>query len=141
MIYFLVYLFLEVIITVNLASMIGGIATFLEIIASALLGIFILLRFQDTLSENMKQVAMNRIDLRQFQELNIFTLLGAIMLIIPGFLTDILGVLMQFSVLTQMFVNRYAAKYTPKNPHHTSHGKDDNVIDVEIIDDHRIDKQ
>ncbi len=134
MIYFLIYLFLEVVISVNIASAIGGISTFIEIIFSALIGVAILMRFRETLMENMQQVSMNRIDLQQFQKLNLFTLIGAIMLIVPGFFTDMIGLLMQFSVITSMFVNRYAPKSDHKNPT-TQQNKDENVIDVEIISD------
>ncbi len=42
MIYFLIYLFFEVIVSVNIASAIGSLATFFEIIGSALLGFIIL---------------------------------------------------------------------------------------------------
>ncbi len=137
MIYFLLYLFFEVLVSVNVASAIGGLATFGEILLSALLGIGILLRFQDTLAENMRAVSTRQIDLRQFQELNIFTLLGAVLLIVPGFLTDFIGILLQFHVVTSMLVNRFSAKWSPKSPHNTTYQntKDENVIDVEIISD------
>ena len=123
MIYFLVYLFLEVIISVNISSYIGGISTFAEILLSAMLGIAILVNFRKTLFENISAVSYNCIDLEQFERLNLFTLFGAILLIMPGFLTDIMGILMQFSVFTSMLVNRYNVKS----------GKCNDVIDVEII--------
>ncbi len=137
MLYFLIYLFLEVIVSVNIASKLGGLATFSEIIMSAVAGFFILVRFQDTLRENMKMVSTRTIDLRQFQELNVFTLLGAVLLIIPGFLTDILGILLQFHVFTSMLVNRLSAKYNTHNTKdfNSNQTKEDNVIDVEIISD------
>ncbi|MBN2894961.1 MAG: FxsA family protein [Campylobacterales bacterium] len=134
MLYLLLYLFLEVLVSVEIASAIGALATFAEIVLSAFLGIFILLRFQQTLSENMRAFSMRQIDWLRFQELNLFTLLGAVLLIIPGFLTDIVGIAMQFSVITGMLVNRFSAKWPPHTPHHPS--KDSNVIDVEIISDH-----
>ena len=138
MVYFLVYLFLEVLISVNISSSIGGLATFLEIILSALIGISILVNFRKTLVENMTAVSYNCIDLEQFQRLNLFTLFGAILLIIPGFLTDIIGILLQFSVVTSMIVNRYNVKsgnckanYNYENNNIT---KDSDVIDVEIVE-------
>jgi len=144
MVYFLVYLFLEVLISVNISSAIGGLATFFEIVASALVGISILFNFRQTLVENMTAVSYNCIDLEQFQRLNLFTLFGAILLIIPGFLTDIMGVLMQFSVVTSMIVNRYNVKsgnckqnYNYQNNNIT---KDSDVIDVEIVEHSSTDK-
>ena len=135
MIYFLIYLFLEVVVSVNISSAIGGISTFLEIILTAFIGIGILINFRSTLAENMRAVSVNAIDLKQFQELNIFTLLGAFLLIVPGFLTDIVGILLQFTVLTSMLVNRYSSKYGTKDKNKQHNKKDENVIDVEIISD------
>lgn len=137
MLYFLAYLFLEVLVSVNISSVIGSLATFLEIVLTAGLGISILVNFRKTLVENLTAVSYNCIDLEQFQNLNLFTVFGAILLIIPGFLTDILGGLMQFSAFTTMLVNRYYVKsgkcQTKFDQNNTN--KDSNVIDVEIISD------
>jgi len=136
MVYFIVYLFLEVLISVQISSKIGGLATFFEILLSAFIGISILINFRKTLVENMTAVSYNCIDLEQFQRLNLFTLFGAILLIVPGFLTDILGILMQFSVFTSMLVNRYNVKSGNCNTAYadkTILEKDSDVIDVEII--------
>ena len=137
MIYFVVYLFLEVLISVNISSAIGGLATFFEIILSAFFGITILINFRKTLVENMNAVSYSCIDLEQFQRLNIFTILGGILLVIPGFLTDIIGILMQFSALTTMAVNRYHMKLGNCKTNHKQNNikKDSDVIDVEVISD------
>ena len=110
--------------------------TFVEIMLSALIGVAILVNFRATLAENISAVSYNRIDLNQFQKLNLFTLIGAIMLIIPGFLTDIIGVVMQFSVITSMLVNRYGVKSNDYTSHEEENyiKKDTNVIDVEIVE-------
>jgi len=137
MIYFIVYLFFEVMISVNLASKLGGFNTFLELILSALVGIVLLVNFRSTLIENMHAVSMQKIDVHEFQRLNIFAILGAVFLILPGFLTDIIGVLLQFSVFTKMLVNRFTAKSSSEKKTYTHtqihEEKDDDVIDVEII--------
>ena len=136
MIYFIIYLFLEVLVSVNISSAIGGLATFFEILLTAFIGISILINFRKTLVENMTAVSYNCIDLEQFQKLNLFTLIGAILLIIPGFLTDIIGILLQFSAFTSMIVNRYNVKSENNNMHSNMQNhikKDSDVIDVEII--------
>lgn len=136
MIYFFAYLFLEVLISVNISSAIGGLATFFEILLSAFFGISILINFKSTLRENFTAVSYSCIDLKQFQSLNLFTIFGAILLILPGFLTDIIGVLLQFSVFTTMLVNRYNINSGKcKTNYENSTQKDINVIDVEIISD------
>jgi 2-isopropylmalate synthase/UPF0716 protein FxsA len=130
--YFLIYFFLEVMISVEISSVIGGFATFLEIIFSAFFGAFLLANFRQTLAENFRAVSQNCLSLDEFQRLNLFTLIGALLLILPGFLSDIIGLLMQFSVVTQMFVTRYSQKYG-KNCKTNFNKKDDDVIDVEIL--------
>ena len=138
MLYFVLYLFLEVMISVNLSSQIGGFNTFLELMLSAFVGFVLLVNFRATLMENMQAFSMQKIDVQEFQRLNIFAVLGAVFLIIPGFLTDIIGVLLQFSVITKMLVNRFTAKSTKQNSTRYTQTqiheeKDDDVIDVEII--------
>ncbi len=140
MLYFVLYLFLEVMISVNLSSQIGGFNTFLELVFSAFLGFILLVNFRATLFENMQAFSMQKIDVQEFQRLNIFAVLGAVLLIIPGFLTDMIGILLQFSVITKMLVNRFTAKSNYQNSTRFTHEqsqihtqKDDDVIDVEII--------
>lgn len=134
--YFLLYLFFEVLVSVNIASAIGGLATFFEIVLSAFLGFAILANFRTTLRENLMAVSSRTIDLNEFQRLNLFTIVGAILLIIPGFLTDIVGILLQFSVFTTMLVNRSNVKSKFENEYKNNNKqKDTDVIDVEIIRD------
>ena len=137
MLYFLLYLFLEVVVSVQIASAIGALATFLEIVLSALLGISILANFRNTFFQNLMAVSYAQIDLEEFQRLNLFTVIGAILLILPGFLTDIIGLLLQFSAFTTMIVNRYGvqSKQQKCEPFYEKE-KDDDVIDVEIIEKH-----
>lgn len=131
MIYFLIYLFAEVIVTVEIASRIGGIATFLEIVGSAFLGIFILLNFRHTLAENLHALQTRRIDVQGFANRNLMGLAGAFLLIVPGFLSDLAGIALQLSVVGSFLVNRFGRKYESPTPTQ----KDEYVIDAEIIDD------
>jgi len=129
MIYFLIYLFAEVTLTVEIASKIGGLATFLEIIGSAFLGIFILMNFRHALSENLEALRTRQIDVQGFSNRNMMGLLGALLLILPGFLCDMIGILLQFSLVTTLIINRFTRKYQPP-----TQPKDDHVIDAEIIE-------
>ena len=136
MIYFLLYLFLEVVVSVNISSAIGGLATFFEIVATALIGMAILSNFRNTFFENLRAVSYSQIDLEEFQRLNLFTIIGAILLIIPGFLTDIIGGLLQVSAITSMIVNRFAVQSKQEEYERFDKYKEesDDVIDVEIIE-------
>lgn len=129
MIYFLIYLFLEVIISVNVFGALGGIGAFVEIIFSAILGIFLLANARYTMAESFNALATHRISPETFSQVNMFGFIGAILLIIPGILTDGIGALLQFSAITSLIVGRFVK---PKSPQNSS--KNEDVIDVEIIE-------
>lgn len=136
MIYFLIYLFLEVLVTVEVASQIGGFMMFSEIVLSAFIGIAILFNFRATLLSNIMELRERRVDANGFYKRNLLSLLGAILLILPGILTDVMAVSIHFFLLGQLIVNRFTPKYPQENPPKTSnYSKDDNVIDAEIISD------
>jgi len=139
--YFLIYLFLEVMVSVNVASEIGAMATFVELVLSAFVGIILLANMRITLMQNLSALMQGEISLQSFQKLNLWTIVGAILLILPGFLGDIIGLLLQFSSIVTLFVAKFlhVKEDTPFPPHHFKQGKEDEIIDVEVIDDnHRI---
>ncbi|NPA74336.1 MAG: FxsA family protein [Epsilonproteobacteria bacterium] len=128
MVYFLVYLFLEITVTLNIAKQIGSFATFIEVILSALVGFIIIANLGNSLSEGFRALLEKRISEEEFTRLNIFMLIGAILLIVPGFLSDIVGVLFQFPYVALMITRKF---YRFKKDEKRS----DDVIDVEVIDD------
>lgn len=126
---FLGYLFVEVLVSVQTAGQLGGVGTFLEIIFSAAVGVLLLRNFKSTMLESLRAVSNNCITMKEFQELNIFALLGAILLILPGILSDLIGVLMQFSVVSALIMSRFNKGSDECKPNKG----EDNVIDVEIV--------
>lgn len=128
MIYFLLYLFIETFVSVEIASAIGPIWTFVEIIVTAVIGIYILVNFQYRANEYLFALAKREISLDEFESLSLYSLLGAVLLIIPGFFTDILGILLQFNAFALFFAKKilHLKKKDKKG--------DDDVIDVEIIE-------
>ncbi len=133
MIYFLIYLFLEVIITVEVASRIGGLMMFAEIMVSALIGIAILFNFRSTLILNIMELKERRINANGFYQRNLLSLLGAILLILPGIFTDIMAIIIHISLLGSLIISRFMPKYPQQNEFNQP--KDDHVIDAEIISD------
>jgi 2-isopropylmalate synthase/UPF0716 protein FxsA len=127
----------------SIAGNIGGFLTFLEIIFSAIFGMFLLKNLNIALIENMKALSQGKISQRDFSRMNISMALGAILLIIPGFFTDIIGILLQFEFVGVFIANKFIKKETTYNSDdefNTQKG-DDDVIDVEIIEHtHTIDK-
>ncbi len=137
MIYFLIYLFLEIFISVEISAAIGPLWTFVEVVASAILGLILLTNFRYTFSENMRALMAGEITPESFQKQNLAALVGAILLIIPGFFTDIIGVFLQFGIFSGFIARRLLKK---RGPHRGSHIDEEpkegecDVIDVEIIE-------
>jgi len=136
-IYFLLYLFLEVFVSLQFAAALGAGLTFLEIIGSAVVGLIILANFRSGLVENLTLLKSGHISQEQFAALNIFKIVGAILLIIPGFMTDIIGVVFQFGSLAAPISKIFIKPGTYNRPPQQSQSRryeDDTIIDVEIIE-------
>ena len=137
--YFLIYLFCEVFVTVNLSSMIGAVSTFFELIFSAVVGVALLANMRVTLMQNLNALLQGEISMQSFQRLNLWTIVGAILLILPGFLGDIIGLLLQFSSFVTLLASKYFKPVEePNEPFNFKQGTTNNeIIDVEVIDEHR----
>lgn len=137
--YFLVYLLLEVFVSVNISSSIGAMATFLEIILSAMFGFVLLANFRNTFGESMQAMQRRTISITEFQKLNAFTLLGALLLILPGFFSDIIGIFLQFTFFATLFARKIL--HVKDNididdiQNINKRKEEDEIIDVEVIDD------
>jgi 2-isopropylmalate synthase/UPF0716 protein FxsA len=135
---------------------IGGLMTFGELILSVMLGMFILQNFKFGLMDSITKVKNGEMSQEEFVKGSIGKAIGAILLIVPGFFTDILGLLLQFSLFTVIFTKVFNFKpktmasndvnysqssyaYTNLNMHNNTNYNqtkgDEDVIDVEVIDD------
>jgi 2-isopropylmalate synthase/UPF0716 protein FxsA len=139
----------------SISSNIGGLNTFFEIILSATLGVFILKNFKYSLSDSISKARSGQISQEEFIKTNVGRAIGAALLIVPGFFTDIVGILLQVSataiVLSKIFTfkpidtqgnykaNNYTAysKFNEANFNNTHYKRreDEEIIDVEVIDD------
>ncbi|MRI83090.1 MAG: hypothetical protein C6I00_01590 [Nitratiruptor sp.] len=128
MIYLLLYLFVEIYVSVKIASAIGPVWTFVEVVVTALYGLWILHNLHIQLGATMRALAHGEIGLEEFEEMNLAMVLGAILLIIPGFLTDIVGLLLQLKVLGKFAAKRIFKMRSSKRR------EESDVIDVEIIE-------
>ena len=155
MLYFIGYIFLEVMISSSISGNIGGLNTFFEIILSAVLGMFILKNFKYSLSDSIAKARSGQISQEEFIKTNVGRAIGAVLLIMPGFFTDIVGVLLQVgltaTILSKIFTFKKISKdgdykaynYTANatfnevNFNNTNYKRknDEEIIDVEVIDD------
>ncbi len=155
MVYFIIYLFIEVMVSSSVASAIGGLNTFFEILLSAIIGIYLLQNFKFSIQESIEKARSGQITQEEFIKTNAAKAIGAVLLIIPGFFTDFLGIALQFGFLTMMFSKIFKFKTPDKQQHYTSYsntftynskshnnttydkGEKDEIIDVEVIDDNK----
>lgn len=125
--------------SVNISSSIGAMATFLEIILSAMFGFVLLANFRNTFGESMQAMQRRTISITEFQKLNAFTLLGALLLILPGFFSDIIGIFLQFTFFATLFARKIL--HVKDNididdiQNINKRKEEDEIIDVEVIDD------
>ncbi|MBX7490753.1 FxsA family protein [Helicobacter turcicus] len=129
------YLFLEVFVSYEVIDIIGVLGFVLEIIITAFFGFFILVNFRLFLGDALMRVRERQLSYEAFVGSNIFRILGAILLILPGALTDIIGILMQFSIVGFMFVKPFI-KTMDVNVSQSSKNRQSQseVIDVEVIE-------
>lgn len=156
MVYIFLYLFLEVMVSTFFASMLGGLLTFVEIVLSAFVGIYLLRNFRFSIFESGQKLSRGEITQDEFIASNMSKAIGAILLIIPGFLTDLLGLFLQFGILTIFLTKVFSFKPQERNEqnmYNNAHSyyrvdkeniykeqkrryeDDEEIIDVEIIDD------
>jgi 2-isopropylmalate synthase/UPF0716 protein FxsA len=142
------------------AGLFGGFITFILIILSAFIGITLLRVFKYSLSLNIKDLTSGKISQEDFIKTNMAKALGAVLLIIPGYFTDIVGILLQFGILTMIlsrifkvkpqytnqnnYSSTYKSVYSQDNVNNNTYTKkelnDDDIIDVEIIENKDKDK-
>jgi len=127
------YFFIELYVSLKTGENIGFLWSVIWIMGSFMLGMALLQKSQQTMMGNMQAMKQGKIDMRKFQNAGMSYFVGAILLIVPGVFSDFLGLL----ALAYTFYLQFVAKITPEhtNNNFKSQG-DDNVIDVEIIDEH-----
>lgn len=125
--------FIELYVSLKTGENIGFLWSAIWIIGSFIFGMALLKRSSLTMMTNMHNMRQGKLDMRRFQNASMSYFIAAILLMIPGVFTDFLGLL----ALTYTLYLQFVARITPEQPNnHFKNQGDDNVIDVEIIDEH-----
>ena len=124
------FLIAELILSLKVVEMIGAMWSLVWIIGTIFIGTTLLKNSQHAILGSMTAVSKGKLDLRNFQNASMAYMVGALLLIVPGILSDTFGVLALGYTLYLQFV----AKITPEKPNFNQKG-DDDVIDVEVIDE------
>jgi len=126
------FLMMELYLSLYVGERIGFMGSAIWIVVSMAVGIRLLQSSPLTLMGNLNAVSRGKLSMESFQNASTAYLIGALLLIIPGVLSDILGVI----ALCYTMYLRFMAKITPEETKFDMKKGDDNVIDVEIIDEH-----
>ena len=105
----------EIYLFIKIGSKIGAISTILLILSTAFIGL-VYVRYEgfNTLKSAMGQLIKNEIPLFEIIS-GAALVIGAFLLLLPGFLTDAFGFLLIFPVTRKIIFKRVSSKYKKKN--------------------------
>ena len=122
---------IEIYLFIKVGSQIGALNTILLIAITAVAGIWYA-RYEgfNTLRSGMSQLFKNEVPLYEIIS-GAAIAFAALLLILPGFATDIIGILLVFPVTRKIIFSKYAKKYSSKKKNKTS---EKNYIEGEYED-------
>jgi len=124
--------FLELFVSMKVGDIIGFMPSVLWILLTMSAGSALLRLSPYTFMGNVASVRMGKLDLKSANHASMSYLMGAILLIIPGVITDVIAV----GLLAYTLYLRLLAKMRPQQQNqNTQYKGDSDVIDVEIIDE------
>ena len=106
---------IEIYLFIKVGSQIGALNTILLILSTAVVGIWYA-RYEgfNTLRSGMSQLVKNELPLYEIVS-GAAIAFAALLLILPGFATDIIGILLVFPVTRKIILSRYSKKYSTQN--------------------------
>ena len=129
------YLFLETYFSLKMLEIIGAFWATVWTIGSIIIGSALLKNSPYAVLGNMQSLHRGKLDIRKFQDATTSYLLGALLLILPGVLSDFMGVAALFYTVYLQFVAKITPERNNTDDFYTYKGESD-VIDVEIVDEH-----
>jgi len=131
---------LEIVLSIQMGIAIGAGYAVLWTFGSMLLSVILIKSSHIALASGADQIFTGKLSIQKFHNSALSYLTGAILLFIPGVLSDSFGLILLIYTLYLHFV----AKITPQNKHNQFNPtkESEDVIDVEIInsDDDRLSK-
>ena len=120
---------IEIYLFIKVGSQIGALNTILLILSTAIVGIWYA-RYEgfNTLKSGMSQLVKNELPLYEIIS-GAAIAFAALLLILPGFATDIIGILLIFPLTRKIILSKYSNKNSPKNK-----SKEKNFIEGEYED-------
>ncbi len=106
---------IEIYLFIKVGSEIGALNTILLILTTAIVGIWYA-RYEgfNTLRSGMSQLVKNELPLYEIVS-GAAIAFAALLLILPGFATDIIGILLVLPLTRKIILSKYSKKYSSKN--------------------------
>ena len=108
---------MEIYLFIKIGSQIGAFNTISLILLTALLGVWYA-RYEgfNTLKSGISQIMKNEVPLYEIVS-GAALAIAALMLILPGFATDLMGLLLIFPLSRKLILGKFANKYSKKSKH------------------------
>ncbi len=121
---------LELIIFIEIGSYIGSLYVILSIIFTIFFGVYLI-------KQKLRSISLGMLNLNNIHDVyaqyttSIYSLLGGVLLIIPGYLTDLIGLIVLLPFFRPQMSHYFESKYRSKN----SKINKKNIIDGDYRDD------
>ncbi len=126
---------LEIIVMIKIGQQIGAINTVLLIFLTAIIGIYYArIEGLNTIRSGLTNLYQNKTPIYEMIS-GASIAIAAVLLILPGFITDTLGFILLFPVTRKLLINTMINKKNFKTKNH-----ENNIIDAEIIEEEKKDK-
>jgi UPF0716 family protein affecting phage T7 exclusion len=131
MIYIIPFLLLELFLSLKVGESIGFGWSVIWIVSSFLIGMGLIQNAAMSMKKSMQGLSSGKLNMKSFHDSATSYFLGAILLIIPGVFTDILGAI---ALLYTFYLQLGGTIANSKNKTNINKQGDEDVIDVEIIE-------
>jgi UPF0716 family protein affecting phage T7 exclusion len=134
MIYLLIFLLFELFLSLEVGSNIGFLWTVIWIVSTFVIGIGLIQNAHTTMKSNMQSLRQGKLNMKSFHDSATSYFLGAILLIIPGVFSDILGLIALLYTFYLQLGGTITGSKNKTNINNLNKQGDDDVIDVEVIE-------
>jgi len=134
MLFIIPYLFLELYFSLGVGANIGFLGSVIWIVLTFMIGMGLLKNAHLTIMKSFNSLSEGKLNGKSFHDASTSYFLGAILLIIPGVLSDFLGVIALLYTFYLQLGGTIPSSKNKTNINNLNKEGDEDVIDVEIIE-------